>query len=53
MQQGLAEIKAELRGKEIMKKREQAIRPVFIKARPADLDGLVRSELALASDHEK
>ena len=35
--------------KEIMKKREQAIRPVFVKTRSVDLDGLVRSEVASAT----
>ena len=41
-QQGLKEIRAELRGKEIMKKREQAVRPFFVKKKPTDLSGLVK-----------
>jgi hypothetical protein len=46
--QGLEEIKAELRGKEIMKKREQAVRPYFVEAQPSDVSAIVRSEIAAA-----
>ena len=48
--QGLDEIKAELRGKEIMKKREQAVRPFFVEAQPTDLVGLVRAEVTHFQD---
>lgn len=47
--QGLDEIKAELRGKEIMKKREQAVRPFFVGTTNERLPDMIRDELAYLS----
>ena len=46
--QGLDEIKAELRGKEIMKKREQSVRPLFVQTQPQGMQfhNMITAELA-------